>query len=74
VGEPLVAEAALEWFVPGVDTDVFLREEVTRSVSRPSHLQMMLELESLATVGALEAAEDGGLFITDHVSLHGTDY
>ena len=30
---------------------------------------MMLELESLATVGALEAAEDGGLIMADQVAL-----
>ena len=30
---------------------------------------MMLELESLATVGALEATEDGGLIVGDQVAL-----
>lgn len=31
---------------------------------------MMLELESLATVGAFEATEDGGLIVGDQVALH----
>ena len=30
---------------------------------------MMLELESLATVGAFEATEDGGLIVGDQVAL-----
>ena len=30
---------------------------------------MMLELESLATVGAFEAPEDGGLIVGDQVAL-----
>ena len=35
---------------------------------------MMLELESLATVGALEATEDGGLIMGDQVALQDTIY
>ena len=35
---------------------------------------MMLELESLATVGALEATEDGGLIMGDQVALQHTIY
>ena len=55
VGEPLVAVLALERLLPRVDPLVLL--------------QVMLELESLATVGALEATEDGGLIVGDQVAL-----
>lgn len=55
MGEPFAAVGAPEWLLARVDSHVLL--------------QVVLELERLITVGALEFAQQRRLVVGDHVTL-----
>ncbi len=55
MGEPLAAVFTLEGLLPGVDALVLL--------------EVVLKLEGLAAVGALELAQVGPVLMVGHVSL-----
>ena len=59
MGESLLAKLALKGFVSRVNPHVLL--------------QVMLELESLSTIGAFESSQDSRLIVADHMSLKSVD-